>query len=310
MQFRSSIAPSSKPLFLKQVQFLKWFCLAPILLYDGVFFLLPLLFLAWLGFWTTEDFRLVPNFSLINYAEIFSQIFSQSKYGLALLQSSWVAGTTAVATLCVCYPFVMALVFIVSERYQRFVLLLAIAPFWSSYILRLYAWQTIITPNGLLNATLLKLGLISEPLQILYTQIGTRIGLVHYLSPVYIVILYLTLRHVDRDLIDASRNLGCSTWQALMKVVLPLSRVGMIYSVTFGIIISFGDVLSGTVLGGGIGKSVLGSVPLFSTLVMNEYAASSNLPKAAALATILTLLMVLVLLTGFRAANQEAKKQN
>lgn len=308
MQIKSSTIPNSKSLMHNQVHLLKWFYLAPTLLYDGVFFLLPLLFLIWLGFWTVKDFQLVPNFSLVNYTEILSQMFSQSKYGLALLQSSWIAITTAVATLCICYPFSMALAFTVPERYQRLVLLLAIAPFWSSYILRLYAWQTIITPNGLLSTVLMKLGWISEPLQILYTQTATRIGLIHYLSPIYIVILYLTLKHIDRDLIGASRNLGSTTWQAFTKVTLPLSKVGIIYSITFGIIISFGDVLSGTVLGGGIGKSIFGAVPLFSTLIMNEYAASSNLPKAAALATILTLLMVIVLLVGFRAASRPVGK--
>lgn len=289
---------------------MKWFCLMPILVYDGVFFLLPFLFLAWLGFWTTENFQLTPNFSIINYAEIFSQLFSQSNYGSALMQSSWVAVTTAIITLCLCYPFVMILVFAVPKRYQRFVLLLAIAPFWSSYILRLYAWQTILAPNGLLNIFISKIKLVNEPLQILYTQIGTRIGLIHYLLPVYTVILYLALRHVDRDLIDASRNLGSTTWQAFVKVILPLGKIGIIYSVTFGIIISFGDVLSGTILGGGIGKSFLGSIPLFSTIIVNEYTASSNLPKASALATILTLLMVLVLLLGLGAANHEANKQS
>lgn len=310
MRSRLSIKSSSKSSIPNQVQWLKWFCLVPTLVYDGVFFLLPLLFLAWLGFWTTENFQLTPNFSIVNYAEIFSQMFSQSNYGLALLQSSWVAVTTASMTLCLCYPFVMMLVFAVPERYQRFLLLLAIAPFWSSYILRLYAWQTVLAPNGLLNIVLLKIRLVSEPLQILYTQIGTRIGLIHYLFPIYTVILYLSLRYIDRDLINASRNLGSTTWQAFSKVILPLSKVGIIYSVTFGIIISSGDVLSGTILGGGIGKSFLGSIPLFSTMIMNEYAASSNLPKASALATILTFLMMLVLLVGLGAASHEAKKQS
>ena len=284
---------------------LKYICLAPALVYDGIFFLLPLIFLVWLGFWTTENYQAIPGFSLANYADIFSQFLSRSGYAYAIAQSLWVASTTTVLALLLCYPFALGLAFVIPERYQRFALLFAIAPFWSSYILRLYAWQTILTTNGLLNTALVKLHLIKSPLPIIYTQLGTRIGLVHYLSPIMILILYLVLCNIDRDLLEASRNLGATTWQTFWRVLLPLSKLGIIYSAIFGLIISLGDVLSGIILGGGTGKSILGSVPLFSTMILNEYAASTNLPRTSALATILILIMVLTLAVGLQIAKPE-----
>ncbi|MEP0912349.1 ABC transporter permease [Leptolyngbya sp. GB1-A1] len=289
----------------QETSLLKYFCLAPAVIYDSILFLMPLLFLVWIGFWSVENYRAVPGFSLSNYLDIFSQFFARSRYGYAIAQSLWVAFTTAALGILLCYPFAMALVFLVPERLQRLLLVLAITPFWTSYILRLYAWQTILNNNGLLNSLLVQLHWIKEPLQIMFTQWGTRIGLLHYLAPIMILILYLVLRNVDRTLMGAARNLGATQWQTFWRVVLPLSKPGIVYSAVFGLIISLGDVLSGTILGGGTGQSILGKFPLFSTIILNEYAASTNLPRTSALATLLIGIMIVILVTGFKLAESE-----
>ncbi len=281
---------------------LKYIGLVPPLLYNGIFFLLPMLFLAWIGFWSVENYRAVPGFSLDNYVDIFSQLFTRSRYGFSILQTAWVASTTTLTALLVCYPFALALVFVVPDRYQRLGLLLAIAPFWSSYILRLYAWQTLLSSNGLLNTGLISLGILDEPLRIIHTQMATRIGLLHYLAPIFITILYLTIRNIDPDLLEASRNLGATLWQTFWRILLPLSKLGIIYSALFGLIISSGDVLSGIILGGGTGRSLLGNLPLFSTMILDEYAGSTNLPRASALATILVVMLMGLLAIGFKLA--------
>jgi spermidine/putrescine transport system permease protein len=288
-----------------EASLLKYVCLAPVVLYDSLFFLLPLVFLLWIGFWSVENYQAVPGFSLANYSDIFSQFFTRSRYGFAIAQSLWVAATTTLLGLLLCYPFALGLVFIVPNSLQRFALVLAIAPFWTSYILRLYAWQTVINTNGLLNTLLLQLGWIDAPLQIIFTQLGTRIGLLHYLAPIMILILYLVLRSIDATLLSAAKNLGATTWQTFWRVLLPLSKPGIVYSAVFGSIISLGDVLSGIILGGGTGKSILGSFPLFSTVIFNEYAASTNLPRTSALATLLILIMVAILAAGLKFSAME-----
>ena len=302
---RTSISRPQASWTPNETSALKYLCLAPVVLYDSVFFMLPLIFLLWIGFWSVENYQAVPGFSLANYSDIFSQFFTRSRYAFAIAQSLWVAITTTLLGLLLCYPFTLALVFTVPVSLQRFALVLAIAPFWTSYILRLYAWQTVINTNGLLNTLMLHLGWIKQPMQIIFTQIGTRIGLVHYLAPIIILILYLVLRSVDRTLLNASNNLGATTWQTFWRVILPLSKPGIIYSAVFGTIISLGDVLSGIVLGGGTGKSLLGSFPLFSTVIFNEYAASTNLPRTSALATLLIIIMVMILATGMKFATTE-----
>lgn len=283
---------------LSESNLIRLICLAPAVIYDSILFLLPLLFLIWIGFWTVDNFRLIPGFSLVNYIDIFQQFFSKSRYAYAIVQSLWVSITATLLAVLFCYPFAMAIAFVVPPRLQRLAILLAIAPFWSSYILRLYAWQTLLNKQGLINSFLKSLNLINEPVTVVFTQVGTRIGLIHYLAPIMILILYLALQNVDRTLLSAARNLGANDWQVFCRVLLPLTRPGIVYSAVFGIIISLGDVLSGIILGGGTGQSIFGKLPLFATMILNEYAASTNLPRTSALATILILIMILVLLIG------------
>ena len=281
-------------------------CIAPAVIYDSLFFLLPLFFLGWIGFWTVDNFLLVPGFSLSNYSDIFQQFFTRSRYAYAIGQSLWVSLTTTIFALLFCYPFAMVLAFTVPARWQRLGVLLAITPFWSSYILRLYAWQTLLSREGPLNTLLVQAGLIQKPVEIVFTQMGTRIGLIHYLAPIMVLILYLAINNVERSLLSAAQNLGASHWQVFWRTLLPLTRPGIVYSALFGMIISLGDVLSGIILGGGTGKSIFGNLPLFSTVILNEYAASTNLPRTSALATLLILIMVFILVVGNRFLQAES----
>ena len=118
--------------------------LAPPVGYYAIFFIAPLAFLIVLGFWIVRDYQIVAEFSVTNYVDIFSQFFSRSRFGWALTQSVYVAVTTSVFAVIFCYFLAMGIVFCVPERHRRLYLVLAILPFWSSYILRLFAWQLIL----------------------------------------------------------------------------------------------------------------------------------------------------------------------
>jgi spermidine/putrescine transport system permease protein len=274
------------------------------LAYSIAFFVAPLVFLVLLGFWLVEDFQVVPALSLENYIDIGQHMFAQSNYALAIAQSLWVALTTAFFAVLVCYPMVLAIVYLAPPRRHRLLLLLAVAPFWSSYVLRLFSWQLLLAKKGIINSALAWAGFEDLQFSLIYTQTATRIGLIHYLAPILIVVLYVTVANVDRDLIQAARDLGATRWQAFRRVILPMSRTGLLVSASFAAIVSFGDVLSGALLGGGAGTSVLGSVPLFSNMIMTEYASSTNLPRTSALAMILVVVMVLMLAAGTALAER------
>lgn len=272
--------------------------------YTAAFFVVPLAFFVLLGFWRVENFQVVPALSLDNYADIAGHILSGSNYGIAIVQSLYVSVTTALCAVLFCYPLVLAIVYAVPARHQRLVLLFAVAPFWTSYILRVFAWQILLARRGIVNSAAAGLGWEGWQQGWLNTQVATRIGLVHYLAPVLVIILYVTVSSIDRTLIEAARELGASRLQAFRRVILPLSRVGLVVSLSFATIISFGDVLSGSLLGGGAGRSVVGAVPLFSNMIMGDYASSTNLPRTCALAMILVLILVGILMVGLKATER------
>lgn len=267
--------------------------------YSLIFFVGPLFFLIAISFWRIENFRVTPAFSFDNYIDISQHLFAQSNYAIAILQSFYVATTTAVIAVVLCGLFVLALVYTLPARLHRLALLLAVAPFWTSYILRVYAWQILLAKRGVINAAFAAMGSDFQ-IAILNTQVATRIGLLHYMAPIITVILFITVKSIDRDLIEAARNLGATRWGVFRRVVLPLSRVGIVLSLCFATIISFGDVLSGSLLGGGAGNSLVGSVPLFSNMIMNDFSSSTNLPRTCVLAFILVLILVGILLAGLK----------
>lgn len=278
---------------------LKYVYLAPAVIYYTVFFALPLVFLIWIGFWRVENYQLVMDFTFDNYREIFESWFARSRYGMTLIQSFWVGGTTAVIATAFAYGIAVALVYAVPERWQRLALLFAIAPFWSSYVLRLYSWQTILAKNGLVNSVLGVFGFDALQINIIYTQMATRVGLVHFLTPIIVVVMYVTVSNIDKNLIEAARELGATRWQAFKRVIFPLSKFGLISSISFAAIICLGDALSGALLGGGAGASIIGKIPLYANMLMTDYASSTNLPRTSALATILVLIMILLMAAGF-----------
>jgi spermidine/putrescine transport system permease protein len=267
--------------------------------YSLIFFIGPLFFLIAISFWKVENFRVTPAFSFDNYIDIAQHLFAQSNYAIAILQSLYVSTTTAVIAVALCGLFVLALVYTLPARLHRLALLLAVAPFWTSYILRVYAWQILLAKRGVINSAFGAMGLDYQ-LAILNTQTATRIGLLHYMAPIITVILFITVKSIDRDLIEAARNLGATRLTVFRSVILPLSRVGIVLSLCFATIISFGDVLSGSLLGGGAGRSLVGSVPLFSNMIMSDFSSSTNLPRTCVLAFILVLILVSILLVGLK----------
>jgi spermidine/putrescine transport system permease protein len=292
-----------------KINYLMTFTLGLPIAYSLMFFIGPMVFLLAISFWRIENYRVVPTFTFQNYTDVAQQLFAKSNYAIAILQSFYVSTTTAVIAVVLCGLFVLALVFTLPQRLHRLALLLAIAPFWTSYILRVFAWQILLAKRGVINSTFSAMGLDFQ-LGILNTQVATRIGLLHYMAPVIIVILFVTVKSIDRDLIEAARNLGATRWNVFRSVILPLSRVGIVQSLCFASIISFGDVLSGSILGGGAGRSLVGSVPLFSNMIMSDFSSSTNLPRTCVLALILVLILVGILLCGLKGSESAHRSIN
>ncbi len=260
-----------------------WWFLLPISLWQAIFYLASAAFLFLASFWVMKDYKLVPSWTLANYAAFFQEFI----YRKAYLTSLAFATTTVLITVAVAYPFAYALVFVVPRRVLTVALVAVIAPFWTNYLVRAYAWQVILANNGILNYLLLRLRLITEPLDILYTLVAARIGLVHFLMAIMTLILYTTLDGIDKNLLEAADDLGATRFRTFWEVILPLSSGGLVAGGMFVFVLAFADFVSPAVLGGQAQR-------VFPQLIVDAVQWTVNWPQASAFAVIMVVTILAI----------------
>lgn len=211
-------------------------------------------------------------------------IFSDNYYVNAFLNSLRIAGVATLLTLVVAFP--MAYAMARAPKHLRGVLLmLVILPFWSSFLIRVYALIGILKDQGLLNGLLMKIGVISEPLAILNTDIAVYIGIVYAYLPFMVLPIYATLEKFDWTLLEAATDLGATRFTAFWKVVVPLSKAGILAGCFLVFIPAIGEFIIPDLLGGAdtlmIGKAL-----------WTEFFANTDWTMASALAIVLLLILV------------------
>ena len=226
-----------------------------------------------------------------NYLSIFEQLndqgvlaFGETIYMLAYLTSVKYAFWTTVLCLFIGYPFAY---FIARARksIQPALLMLVMLPFWTSFLLRVYAWKGILADQGVLNNFLMWLGLIQEPIQMLYTDISMLVGMTYVYCPFMILPLYAILVKMDFRLLEAAHDLGASPWNAFWLITVPLSKAGIIAGSMLVFIPCLGEFVIPSLLGGAE-NIMLGRV------VWDEMFSSNNWPRAAALAVVMVLFIL------------------
>ena len=268
--------------------------LAPVTLFLGVFFLLPLLIIALFSFLTPGLYGGVEwTFYHWNYGRIFgwadgiNEIY-EPIYLQILVRSLAYAALTVVLTLLLCYP-VAFWVSRLSERWRLVFIFLITLPFFSSLIVRLYAWLLILKPTGLLNTVLLWTGLIREPLEILYTPAAVVLGMVYVMVPFMFLPLYAAVDNLDRAQVEASQDLGANRVQTFFKVILPQTLPGIMGGAVIVFIPSVGNFVVPDILGGAKGLMI-------GNLVEQQFLSARNWPFGSALSMII-MAVVLVVLT-------------
>jgi spermidine/putrescine transport system permease protein len=216
-------------------------------------------------------------------------------YGGIFLRSFWIA---AVATgLCLVLGFPMAMFIARSGRRKDLYLSLVILPFWTSFLIRTYAWMFLLRDTGIVNAVLQKLGIIAQPLPLLYNDGAVILGLVYGFLPFMVLPLYATLERLDPSLLEAAADLGAHPWDALFRVTLPLCAPGIRAGAILVFVPCLGTYLTSDLLGGS--KTVL-----IGNVVQNQFTAARDWPFGAALS--LTLMVVaMALLFAARGRGEE-----
>jgi spermidine/putrescine transport system permease protein len=262
----------------------------------GVFFLAPLALMLVLSGAQRGIYggvAPVPDLAAYLRSGDFLQSYSRSLQTLYLgiaWRSLWMAALTTGLCLAIGFPAAYTLAVHAPRRRRGLLLGLVVVPFWTSFLVRTYAWMFILRSEGLLNHLLLGAGLISRPLALLYTESAVMIGLVYGELPFMILPLYATLERLDRSLLEAAADLGAGWHAALWRVTVPLCLPGIAAGVVLVFIPSLGQFIVSDLLGGAHSM-------LIGNLIQNQFAVARNQPFGAALAFELTGAVLLLLLT-------------
>lgn len=211
------------------------------------------------------------GFTLANFADLLKPVYAR-----VFLDTVWICALTAIATLIVGYPLAYALVRIENPLAKSALLVIVITPLFLGEVVRTYSWIIVLGNNGFINSLLRGLGLIEQPLQLMFTTFGVVVALVHVTLPVMVIMLAAGLSHIDRDYQRAAESLGAGPIRVFMTVTLPLSMPGVIAGVTTAFAWTFSAFATPQLIGGG-------RVNMISNLVYQLGFASFNFPFAATL---------------------------
>jgi spermidine/putrescine transport system permease protein len=257
----------------------------PPLLWVAVFLLVPYAILFCYSFWSVSPMQVIVHaWNFHNYA----QLVRNPIYLQVLFRSMRVAGSVTICALLLGYPLAYYLSFHAAKR-KDLLYQLVIIPLWASYLVRGYAWKTILGSDGVLNGLLQYLHITRQPVEfLLYSPFAVIITLTHIYTPFTLLPIYASLEHIPRNLVEASHDLGASPWSTFRRVILPLSLPGLLAGATFAFVLTLGDFLAPLLVGGPSGIMI-------SNIVVSLFGAAYNWPLGAAISFCMMLLVVALL---------------
>jgi spermidine/putrescine transport system permease protein len=258
-----------------------WVLLAPMLAWLALFVVVPMGILFVYSFCSRDDLgRVVFEFTFENYRRVFDPVYLK-----VLGRSVGYAALTTVICVALGYPVAW---FIARQReaVRNRLLLLVMIPFWTSFLIRTYAWITILKSEGLLNGFLLSAGVIPQPLELLYTPAAVVIGLVYAYLPFMILPIYGSAEKLDNALVEAAHDLGAGPVRAFSEVIVPLTWPGIAAGVLLVFVPSIGMFAITDLMGGA-------KVPMIGNVIQNQFLKARNWPFGAALGVVFMLLFIL-----------------
>lgn len=232
------------------------------------------------GQWTAE-----------NYARLFDPLY------LAILVRTFLLSGVATA-LCLALGFPLALFISRSHRRKNLYLQLVMIPFWTSFLIRTYAWMFLLRDTGLINSALIGIGLIREPLPLLYNDGAVLLGLVYTYLPFAVLPLYATLERLDNSLLEAAADLGAKPWATVTRVMLPLCAPALRVSAVLVFIPCLGAYLTPDLLGGS--KTVMAG-----NLIQNQFTTARDWPFGSAVSLVLMAIVLALVFVGVRKGKED-----
>jgi len=269
--------------------------IGPASLWIVLFVIAPLGVILYFSFLTTGAYggEIFPIFTLEHYPRLW-----RGAYGIILLRTLLFAFGTNIVCLLIGYPMAYCIARR-GGRWKTTLLFLVIIPSWTSWLIRLYALRTIAGYAGIINSTLLSLGLISSPLGILYTPYAVMLGLIYTWIPFMVLPIYAALDGLDPSLLEASVDLGATPLQRFFTVTLPLTKGGIFAGTILVFIPSLGEWLVPLLLGGA-------KVMMAGNLVEHHFIRVGNIPMGSSIAAALTAIILLIIYLSIKAGGEEA----
>ena len=253
----------------------------PMPVWQILFFVAAIVFLLVMSFWSVKSFRLTPDFTVANWIKMYSAGYFQDTYVRTVLYATLAAALSSL----IAFPCAYGLAFKISPAIRRLIVFTLMTPYFTSYLVRSYSWKIVLTENGVLNTIFGWVGL--GPFVMTSNLFATLVGYLTLILPIVILLQYFSLANVDRNLIEAAHNLGAGRARTLFRIIIPSAKIGIILAATFAFILSFGDFVSPSFLGGN-------KPPTLSILMVDAVKSGSHWPRAAvvALTMVFTLLVV------------------
>lgn len=270
-------------LFLRSEPVRGFALLSPTLLIMLAGMCIPFAILVAMSFWTQHVFEFDTTFSLTNYNEI----VDKPMYRVLLTRSLAISGACTVATVLLAYPMAYYVAFHVHRHKMVWIILMTL-PFWSSYLLRVFAWKIILGYKGAINASFMGLGWLEKPLEfLLYSPTAVVITLTHAWAAFAILPIYVSLEKIDRSLLEAATDLGDGPIKRFIGVTLPLSLPGVIAASLLIFIPTVGDFVTPALVGGPDGAMI-------ANLIQVQFARVNNWPMGAALSLSMMIIIAVI----------------
>ena len=262
--------------------------LSPMLVLLVVGVLVPLSTFLFYSFWRKSGFDIVHEFTLYNYQFLLGKTIYLKLIGKAVLYGFIVSATT----LCLAFPFAYVVATRVTASYKNLVLLAVLVPLYTSDIVRIFAWRSVLGINGFINNFLMTFGFVNEPIgMLLFSPFGALVSLTHMMLPFMFLAVWAGMENMNTSLIESARDLGAGPLRVMQKIVFPLALPGILAGFLFVFIPVTGDYVYVNLMGGPSGVTI-------TKVIVQQFGAANNWPFASTLtvAMLLSMMVVIVLL--------------
>ena len=261
----------------------KYLFTLPVIIYSLVLILLPLVYIFVISFFKSDSYGgMISTFTFSNYVYLFDRVYVK-----IFMQSIFIALLVTFICMLISYPFVLAISH-KNKRTQKILITLVMIPFLTNSLIRMYGWIVLLRKSGVINNLLLNMGVIDNPLKLMYNNFGIIVGMIYTLIPFMILPLYSSVAGIDKSLLEASSDLGANRLKTFFNIILPMTKPALFNGSLMVFTPALGYFFIVDVLGGG-------KIMILGNLIKNQFLTARNWPFGASISVVLLLITFIII---------------